>query len=160
MVKKRLYEIIKEMSLDEMAEYLCRLACSCGEQCTDVCKDCIRCGGYEAAKTALETELEEYEPVYVPKAVPVRNSYKSAGATMARYIFEGKVNFCFKRPGVQDIVYSVKVDGPEDTPPIQEARESIRKRNCNLCGREPDCDDAHKALCKVTIMRYKKLYKK
>ena len=159
MAKKRLYEIIKEMSLEEMAEYLCRFGCANSAKCDGDCKYCVF-SEYEEAKAALETELEEREPVAEAKAEPVRTSCKSAGATMARYIFEGKVNFCFNRPGSRDIVYSVKVDGPADTPPMQEARETIKKKNCHLCGRASDCDDAHKALCKVTIMRYKKLDEK
>lgn len=155
MAKKRLYEIIKEMSLDEMADYLCRTECDsvpCGYVCSVDCPNT-----FDNYRKMLLEEWEDHKPAVKAKTEPVRTSYKSAGATMARYIFEGKVNFCFNRPGSRDIVYSVRVDGPEDNPPIQEARKKIRERNCCLCGRESECDDAHKAMCKVSITRYKKL---
>lgn len=154
MAKKRLYEIIKEMSIEEMADYLCRLDCVFANNCEDNCKDCSRRGEYEAAKTALETELEECEPVYVPQIQPVSDSYILDDT---RYIFEGKVNFCFNRPGARDIDYSVMVYGAADTPPMQKARERIRERNCRLCVMASECDNSHKKLCKVTITRYKKL---
>lgn len=153
MGKKLLFEIIKEMSLHELAEYLCRMKCDGLLPCDHVCsEDCPRAFD-ECRKTLLE-EWEDHKPAAEPKTKPVSDSYMLDDT---RYIFKGKVNFCFNRPGARDIDYSVMVYGVADTPPMQEAREAIRKRNCHLCGKYSDCDDVHKAMCKVTITRYKKL---
>lgn len=38
-MKKTLYEIIKGMTIEEMAEYLCRFDCKHGERCNESCMD-------------------------------------------------------------------------------------------------------------------------
>ena len=148
MGKKLLFEIIKEMSLHELAEYLCRMKCDGLLPCDHVCSEECPLAFDECRKMLLE-EWEDH-----------KSAAEKPGATMARYVVEGRVNFCFNRPGARDMVYSVVIPGPADTPPIQEARKEIRKKNCRFCGKESEGDDAHKAMCKVAITRYKKLYDK